>query len=275
LETGRATDAITQMADCGLLSAMLPELAALRSERPDQKPCCDRFEHTLKAFSEIETLLADPRTVIPSDIDPGVWSLASIPAAILKLAILLHELVRPTADRNEWCRFRRPTVNCDAVKTICARIKLSNRQTHYVNFIARKHRWPLLLFEANRRKRLSDRAVSRFFMVGGDKTPDLFLHAAADAAGGTCEIGHQTPTFDGFARGLLRRYFTEFLPRKNSPPLLTGDDLIELLGLQPAPFFRSLLTRIEADRLAGRLQSKDEAIRRVETMLQRRTAPMR
>ncbi len=189
LETGRAAEAITQMADCGLLSAMLPELAALRSERPDQKPRCDRFEHTLKAFSEIESLLADPRAVIPSDIDPGAWSLASIPAAILKFAMLLHELVRPSADRNDLSRFQRPPVDCDAVKKICARIKMSNRQTNYVDFIARKHRWPLLLFEANRRKRLSDRAVSRFFMMGGDKTPDLFLHAAADAAGGTCEIG--------------------------------------------------------------------------------------
>ena len=108
LETGRAADAITQMADCGLLSAMLPELAALRSERPDQKPRCDRFEHTLKAFSEIENLLADPRTVIPSDIDPVEWSLASVPAAILKFAILLHELVRPSADRNDLRRFQKP-----------------------------------------------------------------------------------------------------------------------------------------------------------------------
>ena len=275
LETGRAADAITQMTDCGLLSVMFPELAALRSERPDQKPRCDRFEHTLKAFSEIENLLADPRTVIPSDIDPTAWSLASIPAANLKLAILLHELVRPSADRNDLHRFQKPPVDCDAVKTICARIKLSNRQTHYVDVIARKHRWPLLLFEAHRRKRLSDRAVSRFFMMGGDKTPDLFLHAAADAAGGTCEIGHQKQAFVGFARGLLRRYFTDFLPRKNSPPLLTGRDLIEILGLQPAPFFKSLLTRIEADRLAGRLQTKDEAISRVKKMLQRQPAPLR
>jgi hypothetical protein len=151
---------------------------------------------------------------------------------------------------------------------------LSNRLTHYVDFIARKHRWPLLLFEAHRRKRLSNRAVNRFFMMSGDKTPDLFIHAAADAAGGTCEIGHQEQTFAGFARGLLRRYFTEFLPRKNSPPLLTGRDLIELLGLQPAPIFKSLLTRIEADRLAGRLQTRDAAIRRVKKMLQRRPAPL-
>jgi tRNA nucleotidyltransferase/poly(A) polymerase len=274
LETGRAADAITQMADCGLLSAMLPELAGLCSERPDQKTRCSCFGHTLKAFSEIENLLADPRTVIPYDIDPVVWSLDSIPAAILKLAILLHELVRPSVDRNNLGRFQSPPVDCDAVKTICARIKLSNRLTHYVDFIARKHRWPLLLFEAHRRKRLSNRAVNRFFMMSGDKTPDLFIHAAADAAGGTCEIGHQEQTFAGFARGLLRRYFTEFLPRKNSPPLLTGRDLIELLGLQPAPIFKSLLTRIEADRLAGRLQTRDAAIRRVKKMLQRRPAPL-
>lgn len=275
LETGRAADAITQMAACGLLSAMLPELEVLRGERLDQKPPCDRFEHTLKAFSEIESLLADPRAVIPSDVDPLVWSLASVPAAILKFAILLHELVRPSADRNNLRRFRRPAVNCDAVKTVCARIKLSNRQTHYLDFIARNHRWPLLMFEAHRRNRLSDRAVNRFFMMGGDKTPDLFLHAAADAAGGTCEIGHPEQAFAGFARGLLRRYFTDFWPRKNSPPLLTGKDLIELAGLQPAPIFKSLLTRIEADRLSGRLQTKDEAIRRVRKMLHRRPVQQR
>jgi hypothetical protein len=121
---------------------------------------------------------------------------------------------------------------------------------------------------------LSDKAVNRFFMMSGDKTPDLFIHAAADAAGGTFEIGHQEQTFAGFARGLLRRYFTEFLPRKNSPPLLTGRDLIERLGLQPAPIFKSLLTRIEADRLAGRLQTKEEAIRRVNKILQGRPAPL-
>ena len=271
LETGRAAEAITQMANCDLLSAMLPEFAALRNERPDQKSRCNRFEHTLKAFSEIENLLADPRTVIPCDIDPVVWSLASIPAAILKLAILLHELVRPSADRNNLRRFLSPPVDCDAVKTVCARFKMSNRQTHYIDFIARKHRWPLLLFEAHGRKRLSDRAVSRFFMTAADKTPDLFIHAAADAAGGTCEIGDQEKTFAGFAQGLLQRYFAEFLPRKNSPPLLTGRDLIDFLGLQPAPFFKSLLTRIEADRLAGRLQTKEEAIRRVKKMLHRRS----
>ena len=212
LETGRAADAITQMADCGLLSAMLPELAAIRREPPDKKPRCNRFEHTLKAFSEIENLLADPRTVMPCDIDPVVWSLASIPAAILKLAILLHELVRPAADRNNLRRFLRPPVDCDAVKTICARIKLSNRQTHYVDFITRKHRWPLLLFEAHRRKRLSDRAVSRFFMTAADKTPDLFIHAAADAAGGTCEIGDQEKIirrlYERFVAALFHRILT-------------------------------------------------------------------
>lgn len=275
LETGRAAEAITQMADCGLLSAMLPELAAIRRERPDPKPHCNRFEHTLKAFSEIENLLADPRTVIPCDIDPVVWSSVSIPAASLKLAILLHELARPSTDRDNLRRFQPLPVDNADVRTICARLKLSNRQTHYVDFITRKHHWPLLLFEAHRRKRLSDRAVSRFFMTAADKAPDLFVHAAADAAGGTCEIGDAKKTFAGFAQGVLRRYLTEFLPRKNAPPLLTGRDLIDLLGLQPAPFFTSLLTRVEADRLAGRLQTKEEAIRRVKKMLRRRTPAQR
>jgi poly(A) polymerase len=275
LDTSRAVDAITQMAGCGLLSAMLPELAAIRREGPDQKQRCNRFEHTLKAFSEIENLLTDPRTVIPCDIDPAVWSLTSIPLAILKLTILLHELARPSTGSNNLRRFKPLPIDFAGVKTICARFKMSRRQTHYIDFIAQKHRWPLLLFQAHRRKRLPASAVTRFFMMAADKTPDLFIHAAADIAGGTCEIGDQKTAFAGFAKGLLRRYFTEFLPRKNAPPLLTGRDLIEFLGLKPAPFFTSLLTRIEADRLAGHLQTKDEAIRRVEKILQRRPTALR
>ncbi len=275
LETPRAANVIKQMADCGLLPAMLPELAELRGHRSNQKRFNDRFAHTLEAFSELENLLANPHAIIPVDVDRAGGALAAVPGAVLKLAILLHELVRAPNDRYTLRRLRKPAPKYDGVGTICTRLKLSKRQAHYVDFISRNHNWPLLLFDAHRRNRLSARAVGRFFMSVGDKTPDLILHAAADVAAGTGDTRKRETSFTGFAQYLLRHYFTDFLPRSGSPPLLTGRDLIELVGLRPAPVFKFLLTRIETDRLVGRLNTKDEAIRRVKQILARRQASHR
>lgn len=263
LNTALAADALTRMAACGLLPALLPELAALGGER---------MAHTLMAIAELETLLGRPQALIPVGIAPGIWSPAAIPAGLLKLALLLHELGRPSPAGQGRGRLGKPAVKNEAVAAICARLKLSNRQARYLDVITRGHRRPLWLFEAYRRRRLSDRVLTRFFMAGGGRTPDLFFHAAADTAAAAGDGEKPGQTFAGFARDALQRYFTEFLPRRAAPPLLTGRDLVELLGLTPAPLFKSVLTRIETERLAGRLHAKDEAIGRVKKLLRNQPA---
>ncbi|MFZ1200344.1 MAG: hypothetical protein WAO07_09270, partial [Desulfobacterales bacterium] len=257
LDTHRAAHALVQMAACGLLAAMFPELAALRGER---------LAHSLTAISELENLLDQPQNLIPDGIAPAVWSPSSLPAGLLKSALLLHELGRPSLNRHDHRRSGKPAVKNDAVTAIAARLMLSNRQARYLDFITRGHRQPLYLFTAHRRRRLSSRALSHFLMTSAGKAPDLMFHAAADtaaAAGG----GKQFQAFAGFAHDVLHRYFSEFLPRRSLPPLLTGRDLMELLGLTPAPFFKFVLARIETERLAGRLNTKDEAITRAKKLL--------
>ena len=272
LETNRAADALSQMAACGLLTALFPELAALSGER---------LAHTLTAICELEILLDQPQILMPAGIAPEVWSPSSLAAGLLKLALLLHEPGRPSLIRHNRGRLGTPPVNPgtpavkdETVAAISARLRLSNRETRYLEVITRGHRRPLWLFMAHGRRRLSDRALTRFFMAGGGQIPDLVFHAAAEtaaAAGG----GKQDQAFVGFARDVLQRYFTGFLPRRALPPLLTGRDLVERLGWTPAPIFKSVLARIETERLAGRLNTKDEAISRAEQFLRDRPAGRR
>lgn len=261
LDTALAAAALDQMAACGLLPALLPELAALGS---------GHMAHSLTAIAELETLLGRPQVLTPAGIAPEIWSPAAIPAGLLKLALLLHELGRPPAAGQISGRSRKPASKYDAVAAISARLKLSNRQARYLDVITRKQRRPLRLFEAYRRRRLSDGVLTRFFMAGGEQTPDLFFHAAADAAAARGDGEKRPQAFAGFACDALQRYFTEFLPRRAASPLLTGRDLIDLLGVTPAPFFKSVLARIETERLAGRLHTRDEAIGRAREVLRDR-----
>jgi poly(A) polymerase len=47
-------------------------------------------------------------------------------------------------------------------------------------------------------------------------------------------------------------------------PLVTGNDLIAM-GFPPGPKFKEVLTRVEDEQLEGRLVTRDEAMRFVET----------
>jgi hypothetical protein len=259
LETRHSARVVAQMASCGLLAALFPELGLSG----------DFFGHTRNMLSELENLLVAPQRIIPADIDPLVWSPERMPVALLKFALVLHDLAQPATDLKGCRRFQRRHPAAGAASDITARMKFSNREAHYLDVVGRNQRWPALLFEAHQRRRLSERAVTRFFITCGDMTPDIVLHAAAS---GSRAKGGDGPQFSAFARRLLKRYFTVFLPRSSVPPLLTGKDLIGFLGLEPAPVFGTLLRRIEAERLAGRLQSKEAALSRVKKLLQRRPA---
>lgn len=56
-------------------------------------------------------------------------------------------------------------------------------------------------------------------------------------------------------------------PRRAMGPLLTGQDLIRELNLSPSPRFGQLLAAVEAERLSGRLRTREEALAQVRRKL--------
>ncbi len=65
--------------------------------------------------------------------------------------------------------------------------------------------------------------------------------ALADACAKTENACDMDPSFSGFITDLIKTYFQDYLPRKNKAPLITGQDLITLFGLQPSPMFKTIL----------------------------------
>ena len=65
-------------------------------------------------------------------------------------------------------------------------------------------------------------------------------------------------------RNITDFYLNRYLPAKEKPPFITGDDLIERFKMKPSPIFKTILGYVEEGRVLGSIESREQA----ETMVQ-------
>jgi hypothetical protein len=228
------------------------------------------FDHSLQAVAALETLLgggcpllAPHRSVIRPLHDPAA-------AARLKCAALLHDIGKPvcrTTDSAGRIHFYGHAARgAEMIGGICRRLRLSRSQAVYLDGIVRHHNRVLPLFGQWRRKRLSPRAVARFFKACGDLSPDLVLHAMADMNAKSADDSLWHP-FVRFGIELIEQFYSHFEPIRRSPPLINGRDLMHCFGLRPSPLIGRLLDQVQIARLAGTITTRNEAEALVEKIL--------
>jgi poly(A) polymerase len=263
LETSTSHGYILQMADSGLLFAILPELSSLKGCTQNRYHRFDVFEHTFKAFYHLENILENPVAYFPALGDPQDKWAQKDRAGLLKYCVLLHDIGKPavkTADRHGSIHFYgHGKKSADMAIRINQRLKLSNQAAEYTDFIIRNHIRPLFLFKSHQHKNITRRAITRFFVKCGSRTPDLWLHALADIKGKGDEKDEKNAAFIEFARKMITYYYSEYKSQKEHPPLISGKDLINTFGLKPSPLFKKILTRVEEARLSDSIHSRTEA----------------
>ena len=263
LETSNSHRYILQMADSGLLFVILPELSSLKGCTQNRYHRFDIFDHTIKAFFHLENILKNPVAYFPvlGNLQDK-WAQKDR-AELLKYCVLLHDIGKPavkTEDRQGRIHFYgHGKKSADMAKRINQRLKLSNQAAEYTDFIIRNHIRPLFLFNAHQQKNISSKAIIRFFMKCGSRTPDLWLHTLADIKGKGDAEDERNAAFIEFARKMITYYHSEYQSKKERPPLISGKDLINTFGLKPSPLFKKILTRVEEARLSDSIHSKAEA----------------
>ena len=253
-----------EMADCGLLFEIFPELTALKGCPPNRHHHCNAWEHTLCVFNDLETMLDAPENVFSPVARPIERHLTTEKAALLKWAALLHDIGKPsrvsrTPDGSVHY-YGHDKKGAEMAEGICRRLKMSNRRADRIRFIVRHHLRPLMLFNARAGGTLTPKGITRFFIRCGGWTPDVLIHAMADASGKTGDREEKTAVFPEFINRLLVSFFRQFQPASTSPPLITGRDLINMFGLSPSPLFKTILSSVEETRLSGHLSSREEAL---------------
>ncbi len=222
-------------------------------------------------FAEIRTLLHEAE-------QQGIFQFASLTAPRMKLAALLHDIGKPItystdADGNMHF-YDHPQAGIPLAQQIMTRLNASTQDRRVVQLVVAHHMRPgqLAYLDA-----VTPRAIRRYFVDLGPMGIHVALFSLAD------HIATVGPLWDEYIRRpdsswprhlalvrlLLTRYIRErerILPAR----LVSPEELMRRLKLEPGPLIGQLLESIAEAQAEGRIHSKEEALWLAEEELQGR-----
>lgn len=142
---------IHQMYETGLLFEIFSELAALQGCKQNKHHAYDVMDHSLTAFGQLEMLLNE-KIFNTGAINFPIPDMDKEKSALLKYSILLHDIGKPSAltvgDDENIHFFGHEIIGAEMAKRISKRLKLSNIESDYIDFIIRNHIAALNLYNS-------------------------------------------------------------------------------------------------------------------------------
>lgn len=275
LAAPRACAVLREMDALGFLEHIWPELADMKGVRQNGYHHLDVFDHALTAVAQMERVLAEPSAFFGQASQYVTdYSRQDKRPALVKLAALFHDVGKPSTqeyrpDRERYTFYYHDHLGVEIFQGAAARLRFSQEETATVSRLIALHMRPFLLLPDFRQGHLSHRALARFVKAARPHLAGVFLLAMADSLAGQGPL--KPPDTEAVLAEFCDAVFL-FLkerlePLEQRPRLLTGDDLIQTLHLQPGPDFRRLLTAVEEAALEGQVGNREEALALVQELL--------
>ncbi|HLZ92985.1 MAG TPA: CCA tRNA nucleotidyltransferase [Candidatus Acidoferrum sp.] len=229
LTEGAARRGFELLEESGLLSAVLPEVAAMHgvAQPPQYHPEGDVWIHTRLMIEQL-----------PAGVSPT-----------LAWGVLLHDVGKPPTfksaeETGDRIRFDgHVDVGVRMALEITRRLHFSNEESEQIVALVANH----MKFKDVEKMRAS--TFKRFVRMPRFEE-HLELHRL------DCLSSHRRLESYDF----VRRTLAETPPEQIRPPrLLTGDDLLAM-GFQPGPVFSEILNAVEDAQLEGQFSAKEEAV---------------
>ncbi|KJU85438.1 polynucleotide adenylyltransferase/metal dependent phosphohydrolase [Candidatus Magnetobacterium bavaricum] len=270
LATENSAAVIGSMVDSGLLFELIPELHATKAVTQNVHHNLDVLQHTIAAYQAAETEINDPvcRGLPYTDGFVQYLDQPSGTKAILKLAVLLHDIGKPPTralgDDGRVTFYDHGRVGAEMAEDILLRFKASQREVALTCKLVLNH---MRLSHVSCRELAGNkRAMVRLLNKAGQDIYALIIIALADTQARALSFRDEIIHMAG---DILRFYHEEYMPRARAPRFITGYDLIEGFGLRPSPEFSLILEHVNNKALEGTINSRQDAISAVRAYLQR------
>lgn len=260
----------------GLLTALIPELAAARGVEQPREHFWDIFRHSLKTVLAVDFLLREGsweygdnglQATVPwsSDITAHFGlevSNGSTGRSLLKLAALLHDIAKPqtrSIDENGRMRFLgHAREGASVAAGVLERLRFSNREIKFVEAIVLHHLRPMQMSHGDLPTR---RAVYRYFRDTGDAAIEILFLSMADhlaTRGPHLEMTGWQEHVNIVEYVLAQRTEQESQPQPAK--LIDGHDLINVFGMSPGIRLGRLLEAVREARATGEVTTRQEAL---------------
>ena len=275
----------------GVLAHLLPELTELKGVEQSAPHVYDVWNHTLAILGELESILLALRIGFPADESNDLFTgLLAVRLgryreqfskhfaeslntdrsvrALLFFAALYHDVRKPqtkTIELSGRIRFFDHDILGSEVAAERGRaFNLSNDEINRLRLIIGNHM--RIHFHTSRmegeKKMPSRRAIYRFFRDAGEAGVDLVLLSLADLRATRANTLTQETWSANLdvCRILLENYWEKPEETVMPPRLLSGDDLMSELDLQPGPVIGELLEAIRENQATGKIDMRQQAI---------------
>jgi len=268
LTTGReAGAAVLAMEEMQVLTRLIPALARGRGVGQNPYHHLDVLQHNLACLENLGLIANRPQEFMgPLASEVAAYLASDRRRALLFTAALLHDMGKPPAREEKdplWATFyRHESQGAKLAQESCRELGLSKNDAFFVARLVAGHMRPFHLMGAQRRGRLSERAVRRFLASAGDDLPGFFALALADTMAGRgplrpADAEERLLALYGEVAHLRDQKLAEALA---APPLLDGHQLMGELGLSPGPEVGRLLRYLREAQLDGKISTLKEAL---------------
>jgi poly(A) polymerase len=209
----------------GLLEVTLPEIAACKGVPQTGYHTHDVYGHTLLAVQ------------------------GTPPDLLLRVAALFHDVGKPKTAKGDGTFTGHEDVGAEIARAALERLRFSQREIDVVTQLVRLHLRPVFY-----RTEWSDGAVRRLARDAGDQLERLMLLARADVAASA--YPHPEKLDELQAR--LDRVRDERPSRLQ--PLITGDEIMRVLGIGPGPEVGRIKRKLEELVIDGEIAPDRQAL---------------
>lgn len=262
--------ALLKMDECGILELLFPFVKELKQVPPNLHHHLDLFHHSVETVRQVGLIYNKSSDVVKKhmdNVDFGGFSRI----AHLRLACFLHDIGKFSTwtieeDTGRHRFIKHEDVGAKMVKPLLKSMCFSNKQIEYIAYIIKKHMYPTAVVSA---PELSEKVMMRYVRKSENNAIDNILIAQADrlSARGpeiTDEIVNENISA---LNNLLDFYLNSLNTLQPLPKLLSGFDVMKILNIKPSPELGRIMNELNEAQIAGDVNTKDEAIKFVKTLL--------